>query len=70
MWEMINTIPEVEQFLDSILIEYSIQVRETDSPNIIELYNEYDYTELTLPIPEQVVAEEVLLLDVSMAHNC
>lgn len=67
---MINTIPEVEQFLDSILIEYSIQVRETDSPNIIELYNEYDYTELTLPIPEQVVAEEVLLLDVSMAHNC
>ena len=66
---MINTIPEVEQFLDSILIEYSIQVRETDSPNIIELYNEYDYTELTLPIPEQVVAEEVLLLDVSMAHN-
>ena len=66
---MINTIPEVEQFLDYILIEYSIQVRETDSPNIIELYNEYDYTELTLPIPEQVVAEEVLLLDVSMAHN-
>lgn len=66
---MLNTIVEIEQFLDSIWTEYPIQVRETESPNVIELYNEYDYVELTLPTDEQIVSEEAIILDEEMAHN-
>ncbi|UQS95052.1 hypothetical protein Pam2_172 [Pseudanabaena phage Pam2] len=67
--KMLNTIVEIEQFLDSIWTEYPIQVRETESPNVIELYNEYDYVELTLPTDEQIVSEEAIILDEEMAHN-